>query len=142
MKICSKCGTNKPKSEFSKNLAKRDGLQGHCKECRQKYQKQWYRENTKYQQERVKANAIRIDKWIWDYLADHSCVDCGETDPVVLEFDHRHPKTKLFTLSNAGKSVGSLPKVKAEVAKCDVRCANCHRRRTAKMYGWYNRLTK
>ena len=23
-----------------------------------------------------------------------------------------------------------------EIAKCDIRCANCHRRRTASQYGW------
>lgn len=51
------------------------------------------------------------------------CADCGETDPVVLVFHHRDPTTKKFT---AGKSI---PKLMAEIAKCDVVCANCHMRR-------------
>lgn len=59
------------------------------------------------------------------------CADCGESDPVVLDFHHRDPSQKLFNIGTArGKSV---PKVVAEIAKCDVVCANCHRRREANM---------
>lgn len=57
------------------------------------------------------------------------CVDCGNDEPSVLDFDHRDPTTKKFSISN---SVGRIwEDLLAEVAKCDVRCANCHRKRTA-----------
>lgn len=67
------------------------------------------------------------------YLETHSCVDCGEADPVVLEFDHRERAWKRF---NVPQGLGRpWNDVVAEIAKCDVRCANCHRRRTAKQGG-------
>ena len=58
------------------------------------------------------------------YLLKHPCVDCGETNPVVLDFDHRvfkeHDVARLI-------SKGRLKQLKEEVEKCEVRCANCHR---------------
>ena len=63
-----------------------------------------------------------------EFFETHACVDCGETDPLVLEFDHRGDK--LFGVSN-GLRDRAWVAVLAEMAKCDVVCANCHRRRTA-----------
>lgn len=55
------------------------------------------------------------------------CADCGEMDPIVLEFHHRDPAEKKFNVASArGKSV---PQLVSEIEKCDVVCANCHRRR-------------
>jgi hypothetical protein len=65
-------------------------------------------------------------------LATHPCVDCGESDPVVLEFDHRDPAAKSFSIGDALGKTWQWEKIAAEIAKCDVRCANCHRRRTAR----------
>jgi hypothetical protein len=63
-------------------------------------------------------------------------VDCGERDPIVLEFDHvRGSKTGNVTRMMYNKV--SVEKLKAEIAKCDVRCANCHRRKTTERGGWY-----
>ncbi len=67
------------------------------------------------------------------YLAEHPCVDCGEADIVVLEFDHVRG-TKKRALSVLVKHASSLDVLRAEIAKCDVRCANCHRRQTARFH--------
>lgn len=59
------------------------------------------------------------------------CADCGETFPVwVMDFDHREPATKSFQLTDGGALLKSRDIVLAEVAKCDVVCANCHAIRT------------
>jgi hypothetical protein len=55
------------------------------------------------------------------------CTDCGEQDPVVLEFDHRADKREAVVRLACGCSLETL---RQEIAKCDVRCANCHRVRT------------
>jgi hypothetical protein len=84
--------------------------------------------------QRNRANA----EFLIEFLRQHPCVDCGEDDVVVLEFDHR--RDKLETVSTLSREGYSLDKLKAEIAKCDVVCANCHRRRTAKQFGWYRVL--
>lgn len=62
---------------------------------------------------------------------DHPCADCGGRFPIVcMDFDHRDPSTKSFTI--AGALSRSHSALLAEIAKCDVVCANCHRLRTAK----------
>lgn len=76
-------------------------------------------------------------KGVFDYLRTHPCVDCGETDIAVLEFDHRDQKAKEVRVSALVAQGYSTRTVMREIAKCDVRCANCHRRRTAKQLGWY-----
>lgn len=58
------------------------------------------------------------------------CTDCGLTFPYfVTEFHHRDPATKRFIIGNRSASFGSAL-VTAEIAKCDLLCANCHRIRT------------
>lgn len=71
----------------------------------------------------------RNREFIYVYLKEHPCVDCGETDPVVLEFDHvRGTKIKEVSLmSNNCVAISTLLK---EIEKCEIRCANCHRRVT------------
>jgi hypothetical protein len=67
------------------------------------------------------------------FFRSHPCVDCGEDDPLVLEFDHLGEKD--FNISKGVRDRG-WHKVLAEMAKCDVVCANCHRRRTARRGGF------
>jgi hypothetical protein len=84
--------------------------------------------------ERVRRNNARYQAekraWVDAYLAEHPCVDCGETDLEVLDFDHVRGK-KAAAIAEAVKRLGySLGRLQAEVALCEVRCANCHRRIT------------
>lgn len=67
------------------------------------------------------------------YLAVHPCVDCGEQDLIVLDFDHLPEHEKHFEVSRAvTASTRSWQSIEREIAKCEVVCANCHRRRTAR----------
>lgn len=80
----------------------------------------------------AKKYHIRNQKFIWQYLCKHPCIDCGEKDPIVLDFDHVRGKKK-WNVSRMGSTwTYSLQKIAEEIAKCDVRCANCHRRVTYK----------
>jgi len=60
---------------------------------------------------------------------------CGETDPLVLQFDHRDGTTKIDTVGTMVNRA-NWNTLLAEIAKCDVRCANCHRLRTAQKFQW------
>ena len=65
-----------------------------------------------------------------DRLRDQPCADCNERLPITaMEFDHRDPATKSFTISRM-LTHASLDEIRIEAAKCDVVCANCHRMRT------------
>lgn len=69
----------------------------------------------------------RRTRLLLDYLTSHPCVDCGETDPTVLEFDHIGQKR--FGIS-VGLRARPSQDVLDEIEACEVVCANCHRRRT------------
>lgn len=76
----------------------------------------------------AKQAVARTQLYAMEYLAVHPCVDCGETNPVVLDFDHRGNKD--HEIAKLIKS-GWLAALKREIPKCDVRCSNCHRIRHA-----------
>jgi hypothetical protein len=77
--------------------------------------------------ERQDATHRRNFAWLFDYLTRRGCA-CGETDVRVLDLHHRDPEQKEFNIT-AQLWNYSLDRVQAEVLKCDVICANCHRRR-------------
>ena len=73
---------------------------------------------------------VKVQQYIINYLKQHPCVDCGNTDIVVLEFDHVFgPKKKGVSILVANAM--PIEEIQEEIDKCEVRCANCHRRRTA-----------
>lgn len=78
---------------------------------------------------------VILRKYVLNYLVSHPCVDCGESDPVVLDFDHQ--KGKIDNVSDLIKNRNSIELIAKEIDKCVIRCANCHRRKTAKDFGWY-----
>jgi hypothetical protein len=81
-----------------------------------------------------KQREIKRD-WVCEYLNANPCIDCGEDDIVVLEFDHRDSKTKITEVPKMMNSTYSLDKLKEEIDKCDIRCANCHNRKTIERLG-------
>src|SRR5207253_676741 len=81
---------------------------------------------------RRKAAATSL---VRERLASTRCNDCGEADPIVLEFDHVGPKRRnVGALVAEGASIRAL---EAEMAQCEVVCVNCHRRRTILQRGGY-----
>jgi hypothetical protein len=67
-------------------------------------------------------------RFVLEHLRTANCSDCGETDLVVLDFDHLGAKRgSVMVLAINEHSINSLER---EIAGCEIRCANCHRRRT------------
>jgi hypothetical protein len=95
----------------------------------------WRRLSGRVTAKDVAPRTARNLNWIYDILARSACVDCGIRDSIVLEFDHIGPKRKAVTkLAWDGYSLETLRK---EVAQCEIRCCNCHARRTAERRGFY-----
>lgn len=131
--ICSKCGVEKPAEAFPLRRDRRTGRGTVCLECGRVYRKAHYEANrSRYIARARVARPMRRSMayaWLIDHLRAHACVDCGETDIRVLQFDHIDPAAKLRNVSSLIME-GSLGRAMAEVGKCEVRCGNCHRRRT------------
>src|SRR5438034_450892 len=108
--ICPRCGEVRD--------AERDFSKGRtwCKSCRA--------DNARSRRANDE-NKLRL----FAYFSSHPCVDCGQTDIRCLEFDHvRGNKTN--NIATLIKNLASWSAIEAEIAKCEVRCANCHRRKT------------
>lgn len=142
MKVCSKCEIDysEPLGEhFNKRSRNEGGWQAWCKKCLSTARKERYSSNKEYYVEKARRHNQGYKKrnvqFMIDFLKEHPCVDCGETDPIVLEFDHRPNSNKQHNVSEMRTL--SIETIAEEIKKCDVRCANCHRRKTAIQFGWY-----
>jgi hypothetical protein len=131
-KRCSTCGAWKPLEEFHRKSAAKDGRQSRCKACNIAGQIRVHAENPDLCRARIKARADRLKLEnrirVLVHLLTHPCVDCGEDDPVVLEFDHLGEK--VANVSAMANRPIAWSVIAEEIAKCEVVCANCHRRRT------------
>lgn len=59
------------------------------------------------------------------------CMDCDQTYPAyMMDFDHRPGEEKVTNIANLVGKGASLERIKEEIDKCDLVCANCHRERT------------
>lgn len=76
---------------------------------------------------RAKVAKVRAERlpWVSAIKLERGCIDCGYREhPAALQFDHRDPKTKRFSIAKG--LTRSKRAILAEIAKCEVRCANCH----------------
>lgn len=137
-KLCTKCKQLLPIECFGLKKTGTDKRQYQCRDCFARYNRNRYLTNPAKTKEKFSAfsKAVRLANKtkLFEYLSCHPCVDCGEADPVVLEFDHL--KDKVDSVSNLIR--GGMPwhKIEAEIVKCEVRCSNCHKRKTAKLQNW------
>ena len=129
MNECPKCGKQLLLTEFG---IRSNGRRQHwCRECHRGYQRMYYEQHKEYylalQKKRVELHRQMIRE-----AKNVPCADCGRRYPhYVMDFDHRPGEKKCFNVSiAAGQPRLSWAKLAAEIAKCDVVCANCHRERT------------
>lgn len=143
MKNCARCTNTLDIECFAIQSKKTGKIDSYCRPCRRDYNNNLYKRKDQIERKNKsnRQNKLRNSQYIYDYLKEHPCVKCGENDPVVLEFDHidRSQKTKGVSVLASGYSMDRL---KAEIEKCRVLCANCHRRHTAVQFGFYSEVVK
>lgn len=134
---CARCGVEKSLQEFGGGSPQNPKRDCYCRPCRAEYGRIHYLANRRHYVEKAKQrnDAVRERNYelLVPFLLARRCVDCGERDVLVLEFDHIVDKS--FMIGRALRE-RSWPQILAEIEKCEVVCANCHRRRTAKRGGF------
>lgn len=129
-KICSKCKQTKNIDKFNK---KGKSFTYHCKDCQNQYTRQHYKNN----KDSYIKRAIKVKNKLRDYIQDiktHApCTDCGKFyPPYVMQFDHIPDKGEKIKCVAHMTMYGNLEKIKQEIEKCELVCANCHAERTHK----------
>jgi hypothetical protein len=76
-----------------------------CRSCRSAYHREHYLANKEryVAQARARKDVLRRERTVYllEYFTRHPCIDCGEADPVVLEFDHLDAETKSFDIGRS-----------------------------------------
>lgn len=118
----------------------KDKIAKQRKEHRQEiraYHRKMYREgNVHYKKYRPRSEAYKAKvaatyKAVCDYKLEKGCIDCGyNKHPEALDFDHLPQYEKKHGISALARSNTAPETLWAEIAKCEVRCTNCHRIKT------------
>lgn len=142
-KRCCTCHEIRSIEDFNRRAAAKDGRQSRCRQC----SRAWYVQNRTEHRANTsrRTAAVRVEhrRRIGEHLRQHPCVDCGQADIQVLEFDHPVGAVKVASVAALVANAGSWSVVQAEIDKCSVRCANCHRRVTSeRAQDWRSRLAR
>ena len=139
MKHCKMCSRVLPLSEFPVRSATTRNPNAYCRECQRAYSRAHYAANKESHNARRCANQKRYSQQnrvkLLEYLRGKCCVDCGESDPIVLDFDHVSG-AKDYNIGNM-ITQATLTRIERELLKCEIRCSNCHRRKTARQFKWF-----
>jgi hypothetical protein len=145
VKRCGKCGKEKPETEFAFRQGHSGRLRSYCKLCMAAYHHAWIRKDYLARKDYCLTRVIARRKFLksearrqmLDYLKGKSCEFCGESDIRTLDFDHIDPSIKSFSVAHGIGMAMTWKAIFAEIQKCRLICANCHRKRTAEQFGWY-----
>ncbi len=126
-RICKRCNKNKPVNEFVKSKTQKYL----CLVCKRTEEAKKYAANPEKTQARIAKKYLEQRAFMND-LKDKPCIDCEfKFTPCQMDFDHRDPSIKVKSLSHMFH--WAQEKILAEISKCDLVCANCHRDRTQKI---------
>lgn len=133
------CRAELPPVEFNVRRASRDGLQNVCRTCNRARAKRYYDEHRdEHVQLMMQRRAAARDQAVvavGEHLLANPCVDCGEGDVRVLDFDHLPGSGKSAEVMRLVRNGYSVARVMVEIAKCEVRCRNCHAKVTYERLG-------
>lgn len=117
-KRCPKCQTDKSSLEFPRRKEGSSRPGSYCLSCQRAYCLDHYRANKeKHNQRRYRHQRkylLRNRALLTEYLIAHACVDCGNNNPIVLEFDHVRGE-KLYDVSTLARAAVSWGKIEAEI---------------------------
>lgn len=127
-KICSKCKISKDLEQFNFRCKTKDVRHGYCRECGKLFTQSNYKRNKRQYLDKNLRSVQKRREFVRE-MKNRPCADCGILYPYyVMDFDHREDETKKYLLSEPARM--TINTMKAEIAKCDLVCANCHRERT------------
>ena len=114
MKQCKYCHAEQPEEAFEVCAVVKGKVYRRlkCQKCKRKATNQ---------------RRSRLREWLNDYKRAVVCEPCGFADYRALEFHHREKAVKDFNVADMIRSYLSVRAIRAEIAKCEVLCANCHR---------------
>jgi hypothetical protein len=140
-KICPGCGKERDaEKDFSWKNKERGTRQRWCKFCLAEANSKHYQNNKQIYLERALTRNDRVNtqnkQRLYAYLSNHPCIDCGQTDIRVLEFDHVHGN-KSASITRLLNNAVPWKAIEDEIAKCEVRCVNCHRIKTSERGNWW-----
>lgn len=144
-KTCPGCKTHQDRSNFSKHGSRYDGLQSICKSCEKIRNKAYYKSTPEKNSARKMYTTLRREliRTFTQPLVENGCVDCSRYIPNAMDFDHVTGE-KRINISNLATIKCSdevmLDMLQQELSKCEVRCANCHRKATMARYKSSKRL--
>lgn len=127
-KSCTKCNEEKLLSEFRRDRNLKDGYRSECKICSRLLYKQRYDAGV-YSVKVIEQNRHRRTTsaaFVQRYKRLCSCKYCDENESCCLEFHHKDPTTKLFSVGGAGNR--TINQIKEEIRKCICICSNCHKK--------------
>lgn len=127
-KICIKCDDKKEIEEFPFRNKEKNIRHSICKECWKEIRKKSYNKNKKTTLDRNKRNKKKSRVWYNEFKSNLKCNRCPENHPACLEFHHVDPTKKEFTISILIGTTYSIKKIIKEIEKCEILCANCHRK--------------
>jgi hypothetical protein len=88
----------------------------------------WHYRNVERNTERTLSRRQRLCTWANDHKRDRGCHSCSETRPACLDFHHDQRDQKSMAVTDMITNGYGRETLRAEIAKCTVLCANCHRR--------------
>jgi hypothetical protein len=96
------------------------------REYMRNYQRDWHQRNKTQRIAKVHERKEQLRVFYNQLKENLECAQCRESHPATLQFHHRDPQAKDFNLSEAVRKGYSAERIKREIAKCAVLCANCH----------------
>lgn len=127
IKTCNTCKLEKLQSEFRKDKSTKDGYRHNCKVCARTYHQSKYITNYgEKTRERQRKAYTTVRAKLNEYKLGKACICCGEDEPACLDFHHLDPNEKDFTVTQSMNR--KWESILAEIQKCVVLCANCHRK--------------